>query len=302
MGIRIVEHASKSHHQSVRPHLQYGLHRFLLPPSAVDAREIPHRAHLHRIGHLHRHVSSPSRSHYAGRRYHYFRIFNSFTEAYTPCLRDDATGAVNYNICDADKYGYQPTGLAFNDAYRYVDWLLTVPLLLIEIVLVMGLPTQETTSRCTYLGVSAILMIAFGYPGESSSEHSTRWIFWCISMVPFSFIVYTLFIGLKQAQEDQPAAVRGLVKMACYATVVSWCTYPIVYLFPVLGDSSDGTGGLSATATTAVQVGYTVSDVISKCGVGYLVYLIGYAKSQLLHGEKDDEVQHSRLHQTAEEC
>merc|ERR1711937_1057571 len=45
--------------------------------------------------------------------YHYFRIFNSFTEAYTP------------------------SGHPFNDAYRYVDWLLTVPLLLIEIVLVM---------------------------------------------------------------------------------------------------------------------------------------------------------------------
>merc|ERR1712178_634646 len=45
--------------------------------------------------------------------YHYFRIFDSFNAAYTP------------------------TGIAFNDAYRYVDWLLTVPLLLIEIILVM---------------------------------------------------------------------------------------------------------------------------------------------------------------------
>merc|ERR1711975_52107 len=64
--------------------------------------------------------------------YHYFRIFNSFVEAYTPC-EVDADGVVNYNKCDST------TGFAFNDAYRYVDWLLTVPLLLIEIVLVMKL-------------------------------------------------------------------------------------------------------------------------------------------------------------------
>merc|ERR1712227_937784 len=48
--------------------------------------------------------------------YHYYRIFNSFDAAFTP-----------------SEFGYSPTGHAFNDAYRYMDWLLTVPLLLIEI-------------------------------------------------------------------------------------------------------------------------------------------------------------------------
>merc|ERR1711966_374585 len=101
--------------------------------------------------------------------YHYFRIFNSFEAAYTPCFRSEA-GEINYNLCDADKFKYQPTGIAFNDAYRYVDWLLTVPLLLIEIVLVMDLPQEETTRRCFQLGVSSALMIANGYPGESSGD------------------------------------------------------------------------------------------------------------------------------------
>merc|ERR1711907_483397 len=85
--------------------------------------------------------------------YHYFRIFNSFVEAYTPCMVKD--GEVFPNKCDADKYGYSPTGISFNAAYRYVDWLLTVPLLLIEIVLVMRLDESETVKRCTTLGVSS---------------------------------------------------------------------------------------------------------------------------------------------------
>merc|ERR1712054_320385 len=147
--------------------------------------------------------------------YHYFRIFNSFVESYTPCFIS-ADGEVNIHKCDADKYGYRPTGIPFNDAYRYVDWLLTVPLLLIEIVLVMRLDKAETYKRCTTLGICSALMIAFTY------------------------IVYTLFFGLKESQNSQPECARDLVKYACYATVISWCTYPVVYIFPMLSGSTDG--------------------------------------------------------------
>merc|ERR1711907_871695 len=209
--------------------------------------------------------------------YHYFRIFDSFNAAYTPC--ETINGTVNYAKCDPDLYGYSATGIPFNDAYRYVDWFLTVPLLLIEIVLVMRLSEEETFQRCTTLGVSSALMILNGYPGEVSSEPGTRWCFWFLSMLPFCYIVYTLFVGLKESQESQPEACREQVKWACWATVFSWCTYPIVFIMPMLMGSVDGKAGLSAQAITAVQTGYTISDIISKCGVGYLVYRIGLAKS-----------------------
>ena len=58
------------------------------------------------------------------------------------------------------------SGQPFNDAYRYVDWLLTVPLLLIELVLVMGLSPEETSSKAWSLGSASALMVALGYPGE----------------------------------------------------------------------------------------------------------------------------------------
>merc|ERR1711904_57162 len=75
--------------------------------------------------------------------YHYFRIFNSFEAAYTPCKV--TAGKVDFSYCDAETFGYTATGIPFNDAYRYVDWLLTVPLLLIEIVLVMKLKDDAET-------------------------------------------------------------------------------------------------------------------------------------------------------------
>merc|ERR1719380_36002 len=213
--------------------------------------------------------------------YHYFRIFDSFNAAYTPCKVTD--GTVDYNTCSAEEYGYSATGIAFNDAYRYVDWLLTVPLLLIEIVLVMKLSESETFSRCCTLGVSSALMIANGYPGEITGDPMQRWVFWFLSMLPFTYIVYTLFVGLKASQDSQPEAVRDQVRWACWATVFSWCTYPIVFVMPMLGGSSNGKAGLSSTAMVGIQVGYTFSDIISKCGVGYLVYRIGLAKSMIDH-------------------
>merc|ERR1711865_1274032 len=160
-------------------------------------------------------------------------------------------------------------------------------LLLTEIILVMGLDPEETRQRCTVLGISSALMIAFGYPGEISAVPTTRWLFWCISMVPFCYIVYTLFIGLKDAQEKQIPEVRSLVKTACYDTVVSWCTYPIVFILPMMMGSVDGKEGLTAQAIAAVQIGYTASDIISKCGVGFLVYKIGLAKSYAMKNDVD---------------
>jgi len=221
--------------------------------------------------------------------YHYFRIFNSFEAAYTPCKV--TAGKVDFSYCNAEVFGYTATGIPFNDAYRYVDWLLTVPLLLIEIVLVMKLDDAETVRKCTQLGISSALMIAFGYPGESSGDAGTRWVFWSISMCPFLFIVFQLFVGLKGAQDaEEDNSVKSQVQWACWATVISWCTYPVVYILPMLMGSSSGKEGLAAEAIVGVQIGYTIADVISKCGVGYLVYRIGMAKSMRMASEEGQKL------------
>ena len=80
--------------------------------------------------------------------YHYFRIFNSWNDAFD----------VKFDAKEND-YAVQLTGAPFNDAYRYVDWLLTVPLLLIELILVMGLPAEETASKAWSLGVASAMMV-----------------------------------------------------------------------------------------------------------------------------------------------
>jgi len=193
--------------------------------------------------------------------YHYLRIFNSWVEAYQ--YKPNSSGEVEDPVL---------TGVPFNDAYRYVDWILTVPLLLCELILVMGLPPDESYKQCVKLGLSSALMIVLGYPGEVATSDTVRWVFWALAMIPFIFIVYTLFFGLRAAVDTQGDA-RGLVKAACWVTVISWCTYPFVYLFPLMGLTG-------AASHTAVQVGYSIADVVAKPLTGLLVWKIASLKTQ----------------------
>jgi len=193
--------------------------------------------------------------------YHYVRIFNSWNAAFDV---SNGGGQGDYTVT--------LTGAPFNDAYRYVDWLLTVPLLLIELILVMGLPADETASLAWKLGVSSALMVALGYPGEIQDDNSQRWLWWALAMVPFCYVVYTLLEGLSAATDKQPEAARGLIVKARYLTAISWLTYPGVYIIKMIGLSG-------AFATCAEQIGYSISDVVAKAVFGCLIWGIAAAKS-----------------------
>jgi len=200
--------------------------------------------------------------------YHYIRIFNSWVDAF-----HYAPGTVEGGALEIQNPTL--TGIPFNDAYRYMDWLLTVPLLLIEILLVMKLDQAVFTTKAWTLGFGSALMIASGYYGELvvTGDLTPRWICWFLSMGFFLYIVFELLVGLSAATNSEAdAVIKDKIKVAQVMTVISWCTYPIVYLFPMLGINA-------AEAVVSIQIGYCVSDIISKCGVGLVIYQISYAKS-----------------------
>jgi len=200
--------------------------------------------------------------------YHYVRIFNSWVGSYQYSPATVKDGAMELNAP-------QLTGVPFNDAYRYMDWLLTVPLLLIEILLVMKLDERDYNDKSKTLGVGAALMIVSGYYGELviTGDLTPRWMCWFISMMFFLYIVYELLVGLSDATNSETdPRIKGKIQTAQVMTVISWCTYPVVYLFPMLGINA-------AHAVMGIQIGYCASDIISKCGVGLTIYQITYAKS-----------------------
>jgi bacteriorhodopsin len=210
--------------------------------------------------------------------YHYVRIFNSWVGAFA--VNADAEGEFQVSL----------SGQPFNDAYRYVDWLLTVPLLLIELILVMGLPAEQTASLSWQLGLASAVMVALGYPGEIQEDPQGRWLWWGLSMLPFCFVLYQLLIGLGKATESQPEAARGLIGKARLLTAVSWLTYPGVYIVKMMG-----IGG--ATATAAEQIGYSIADVVAKAVFGVLIWAIAAAKSGAM--EKEGLLQNDAQQDTA---
>lgn len=188
--------------------------------------------------------------------YHYFRIFNSWDAAYS--LQNGVYGL---------------TGAPFNDAYRYVDWLLTVPLLLVETVAVLALPGKEARPLLIKLVAASVVMIATGYPGEISPDLTTRIVWGTISTIPFAYILYVLWVELSKSLVRQPAGVQTLVRNMRLLLLFSWGVYPIAYLLPMLGITG-------TSATIGIQLGYTIADVLAKPIFGLLVFAIAVTKTK----------------------
>ena len=198
--------------------------------------------------------------------YHYYRIFNSFEGAYvavgegTPA---EAMNAMSYVLVN---------GEGFNEGYRYVDWLLTVPLLLFETVAVLALAPQVRKSLLMKLIPASALMIILGYPGEISTDNLTRGIWGALSTIPFLYILYVLWVELSRAMKTQPEQVRKDLNGLRLLLLATWGVYPISYLLPQLGiDGADSFVGR--------QVGYSIADVLAKCLFGLLIYKIAREKS-----------------------
>jgi len=96
-----------------------------------------------------------------------------------------------------------------------------------------------------------------------------------MAMLPFCYIVYELLVGLAAATNSETnEGVKNGIKLAQLVTVVSWLTYPVVYIFPMFGL-------FGASAVVAIQLGYCASDVTAKCIVGLMIYKVTAAKSEI---------------------
>ena len=198
--------------------------------------------------------------------YHYIRIFNSFTEAYvavgdgTPAT---AMNAMSYVLVNGD---------GFNEGYRYVDWLLTVPLLLFEVIAVLALAPQVRKGLMLKLIPASALMIILGYPGEIAVDTATKTVWGVLSTLPFIYILYVLFVELSKAAKNQPTQVGKDLNGLRWLLLATWGVYPISYLLPMLGIAG-------ADSFVWRQVGYSLADVLAKCLFGLLIYKIAREKS-----------------------
>ncbi len=187
--------------------------------------------------------------------YHYLRIFDSFKHA-----------------SEGGKVLLDGSQDAFNEAYRYVDWLLTVPLLLVEVIAVLALAKEVSRSLIMRLVPASAAMIALGYPGEITSDKNTAILYGVLSTIPFLYILYVLFVELGKSLERQPAGVAETIGRLRLLLIATWGVYPISYILGMNGDPT-------ASSFVGVQVGYTIADVLAKCVFGLTILKIARMKS-----------------------
>jgi bacteriorhodopsin len=160
-----------------------------------------------------------------------------------------------------------------NEGYRYADWLITVPILVVELLIVLGVTADRRRKLMTTLVPATVLMIGLGYPGEVSSDDGTKWLYWVLAMIPFFYILWVLLGELKAAKSRETGVVAELINKATIILLGTWMVYPITYLFPVFFEyPHDG-------AETVRQVGYTIADITAKALYGLAIVSIAKARS-----------------------
>lgn len=188
--------------------------------------------------------------------YHYVRIYDSWVET--------AGGSMG----------------TFNESYRYVDWLLTVPLLVAELIIVLRLDKKVESKLILRNVVYAFLMIATGYIGELDKQtsvvlDSSRTIWGAISTIFFVLILRDLFGALAIAVKKQTREIQGIFKVLRVVLIGTWGVYPIAYLLPTI---STGLGLTAGDGVVMKEIGYTIADILAKPGYGLLIWKIATLK------------------------
>lgn len=161
----------------------------------------------------------------------------------------------------------------FTNGYRYLNWLIDVPMLLIQILFVAEITGSARTRYMTRFSIAGALMIILGYIGQFYEPGRLNanifwWGFWGLASTGFFIYVLILITQVinqgKSVMEGTPQAVFGAILPLFY---ISWWLYPIAYAAPALMEF-----GVSYEFTiVSQQVIYTIADIASKIIYGVML-------------------------------
>ena len=117
--------------------------------------------------------------------------------------------------------------------FRYIDWLLTVPLLMIEFYLILAAITAVSGGIFWRLLIGTLVMLIPGYMGEAGYLNAT--VGFVIGMIGWAYILYEIFAGeaSKVAAGQAPAAVQKAYGLMKWTVTIGWAIYPIGYFLGI---------------------------------------------------------------------
>src|SRR6056297_3516888 len=190
------------------------------------------------------------------------------------------TGMLSYDA-DTARYMLDDGADLFNNGYRYLNWLIDVPMLLFQILFVVTLTKSDFSSIRNGFWFSGTGMIVTGYIGQYYEVTSpTLFFVWgFISTLFFIHILILMKRVINEGKEGAPAKAQKYLGAIWTLFFFSWMLYPGAYLMPYLFSLS-AEPAMSEMAVVARHITYTVADVASKVIYGIFLTLAAQEMSK----------------------
>ena len=146
--------------------------------------------------------------------------------------------------------------------FRYIDWLLTVPLQMVEFYLILAAVTVVAASLFWKLFVGALIMLIFGYMGEAGLMSALP--AFVIGVLAWLYMIYVLwFEEGRAAVNTTSASVQTAYNTMMWIIIVGWAIYPAGYIFGYL---------LGTVDSSSLNLIYNLADFINKILFGVVIW------------------------------
>ena len=158
--------------------------------------------------------------------------------------------------------------------YRYIDWLITVPLLMIEFYLILRAIANVSSGIFWRLTVGTLIMLVGGYAGEVG--YMNVWLGFVIGMAGWFYILYEIFAGVagKLSAEQAPESVKSAFSTMRWIVTIGWAIYPLGYFYGYLAT------GDPASAADSLNVIYNLADVLNKIAFGVIIWNVAVTETE----------------------
>jgi bacteriorhodopsin len=156
--------------------------------------------------------------------------------------------------------------------FRYIDWLITVPLQIVEFYLILAAVTLVSVRVFWKLLVASLVMLLGGYLGETQVLGISEILGFIIGMAGWLYIIYEIFKGeaSKLNENSGNVASQNAFKTIRLIVTVGWAIYPIGYL---LGMGEANTSG-------ALDIIYNLADLVNKAAFGIAIWVAATSDSE----------------------
>jgi bacteriorhodopsin len=153
----------------------------------------------------------------------------------------------------------------FSNGFRYLNWMIDVPLLLLQLVVILGLAAAAARRLGLLFVGSGAAMIILGYIGQfyETSNLTALWVWGAVSTVFYLVLLYLSWVQIGRALPNMPESAAGTMKLIRWVFVIFWTFYPIAYILPAVMPTADG--------VVIRQVLFTTADIVAKVIYGVMI-------------------------------